>query len=295
MTFLKCITNCINIVKSPNNIRFNYPCQNSSSCSPIEIYLARGLYYIDLFGASGGGNESISESLKPGYGGRAAGFFKVQKLQKYFLYIGGEGATGNEEAKGGWNGGGSGAPGFKTDDIFGGGGGGTDIRISSNEKDRIAVAGGGGGCGRDSASLTWDTHGGNGGGLKGDDGGVGLAQMRQGLGGTQTKGGKGGYATENGSAAQNGTILQGGNGLSLGGSNAGGGGGGYFGGGGAYESGGGGGSSYIDKLINGTTTSGVNKGNGYIIITPFYIDQCTFRTRITIRPLLLFIFVSLCS
>ena len=128
MQFYKCLSNCRNIQRNSDSIQFNYLCNDSTTCKPIIILLQRGIYYFDLFGASGGGDESIHKVLKPGYGGEASGYYILNKSTKLFLYIGGEGETGNELALGGWNGGGDGAFGFNANDVFGGGGGGTDIR-----------------------------------------------------------------------------------------------------------------------------------------------------------------------
>ena len=259
MSFWRCLSNCNNIEKSSQYVRFNYPCSDSLSCEAIEIYLSKGIYEVELYGASGGGNESIHDSLKPGYGGKVSGVLLLESTQKFYLYIGGEGESDTNEAKGGWNGGGDGAGGPSKKCIFGGGGGGTDIRTSTEIDDRIIIAGGGGGCGCDLEGYQYDTHGGNGGGVNGEDGGYGVGEKRKGCGGTQSKGGNGGQWIST-KIAEKGELFYGGAAISYGGS----------------DGGGGGGSSFIGSLTNGTSVSGVNKGNGYIVIFSRSNNFCTY-------------------
>ena len=220
-----------------------------------------GNYQFDCWGAQGGsGLNTIG-----GYGGFASGTYSLTAGQTINIFVGGQG--GSYAGPIGWNGGGQG--GIDTAGQHGGSGGGaSDIRIAGTSfGNRIIVAGGGAGGGRDDST-------GAGGGLIGtassDSYGVGFG----GTGGTQTSGGIA-YITSRG--ATNGTLGIGGDGstnfYSAGG---GGGGGGYFGGGGGtstvdhgsgFSSGGGGGSSYIDGVTGSSTSTGVQAGNGQIVIT----------------------------
>ena len=232
-----------------------------------------------MFGASGGGDFS-QNSLKPGKGGKTEGFYIIRKpYQDLYLYIGGKGETNIQDAKGGYNGGGKGKKGFGTTQPHGGGGGYTDIRTTTDPTTFIAIAGGGGGAGRDQVGIQYDTHGGDGGGETGSDGGNGFEENRRGLGGDQVKGGSGGFDTGGKGNAQDGAKFKGGNASSYAGSSGGGGGGGFYGGGGGHESGGGGGSGNCKQLINGVTTTGFNDDNGYIIISPFPVACSIYLKR----------------
>lgn len=203
---------------------------------------------IDAYGSVGGGG-------KGGKGGRAYGEYILRPTDNRTLniYVGGSN---------GYNGGAASV--FSNPYLVGGGA--SDIRINGTAfTNRIIVAGGGGG-------GYWNL-GGAGGGLTGGNGtndGDGFNSDTGGGGASQTAGGTAGIAGGyGGSYGRNGAAG------ALGSGGVSGGGGGYYGGGGgAYGtnyrvSAGGGGSSYIDLLTPTTrlTESGVNAGNGYIIIT----------------------------
>ena len=206
-------------------------------------------YKLELYGAMGGGTTG-------GKGGYVSAEYTPLTSTTLYLYIGQHPTT----YLGGWNGGGNGEG---TGGMGYGGGGATDIRVGGTAlTDRILVAAGGGGEGED-----FNYPGGLGGGLTGGNGqpsGYGVG----GSGGTQSAGG-----------ADGGTLGVGG---STGAYYAGGGGGGYYGGGGSpkYVSAGGGGSSYFGSMENGTTTSGVNEGDGYIVITEMTADTPQIFTQI---------------
>ncbi|HPR44459.1 glycine-rich protein [Ottowia sp.] len=210
---------------------------------------------LDLRGAQGGGSYPCSGARQEdgGLGGQAQGTLAVTPGQVLNLYVGGQAVdVGNiTPAPGGFNGGGDGGQ------YGAGGGGATDVRVGGTAlANRVAVAGGGGG---GNTGCPEHGAGGNGGGLSGDAGTPGVGGSTAAGGGTQSSGGTAGAAP--GVAGQ----------LGLGGSTAsyhiGGGGGGYYGGGSAYAAGGGGGSSYIAGLSGGSTTPGVQSGNGSIVIT----------------------------
>ena len=231
MTFVK------TIFASPGReYNIEYPCVNTSDCSPIELNVYPGTYQFELWGAG------LTAS-----GGYVSGDIHFYDHIKLYLYIGGQAQTEYELIGiGGYNGGG-------TSQTIGpvetngrlilrsqGGDGATDIRLNTSLYSRILVAGGaGGGWGK--------INGGYGGGFVG---GVGNASadayndvsLILSYGGTQTQGGTGQYSGKFGigatSAPGSSTDI------------AGCGGGGWFGGGSGYHSdyssSGAGGSSFIN-------------------------------------------------
>ncbi|AGF59607.1 hypothetical protein B0P06_006119 [Clostridium saccharoperbutylacetonicum] len=206
-------------------------------------------YKFEVWGAQGGSRNNNGAK-----GGYSKGFIYLTKGQKIYIYVG---ACPNYNNI--WNGGGY--------SVYSGGDA-SDIRIGGTSlSNRVIVAGGGGGTGY-GPNATWNYIGGAGGGLVGGDG-VGPSYYL-GHGGTQTSGGTRGNQVDSGWYNQDGSFGQGGN--SVGNSYGGGGGGGWYGGGcgecgGNDDGGGGGGSSYISGLWDGSTTAGVQTGNGKIIIS----------------------------
>ena len=209
---------------------------------------------IECYGASGGGNIYTWA----GDGGYASGELVVTPGQILYVYVGGIGKTntGTAGGAGGYNGGGNAAYGQWTGGA--GGGGASDVRSEGTSlNNRIIVGAGGGG-----ASMF---YGQNGGGLEA------VAYTYSGGPGTQSNGGA---RTGSSTLGTNGGFGYGGNGGAAVGNNTGGGGGGagYYGGGGGGSYGGnaysgGGGSSYLGTLLNTSTSSGVNVGNGKVVIT----------------------------
>jgi hypothetical protein len=253
------------------------PACNASKTSCTVTFTYSGDYYVwappadvrtmsvVLAGAQGGRSG--------GNGAKATANFKTLPTGNLYIYVGGQGSSGNAAA-GGYNGGGTAGSGHGDE---GSGGGATDIRTSTLLADRIAVAGGGGGTGGwiggsgGSAAGTTASAGGNGQGLGGGAG-------------TPTAGGSGGVSfgaqTTNGSAGVTGVGGSGGSvntpGTMVAG--GGGGGGGYFGGGGGGADtdpvgvdggGGGGGSSYMNstKLNTVAYYAAFQSGNGQASIT----------------------------
>ena len=203
-----------------------------------------GSYLFELWGASGGEDAKSNTSNVGGKGGYSSGKLNLNSGDIIYILVGQHGVDTSTgiPAPGGFNGGGN-------NQRYGGSGGGaSDIRINGTElTNRIIVAGGGGGA-----------YGGSLAGNGGDGGGFG-ENGTTGTGGTQSSGGNGGG------------ILGVGGFSNL--SNSGGaGGGGYYGGGAANSSwgSGGGGSSYVGGVLEGNTTSGVNEGNGLVVITVVY-------------------------
>lgn len=225
---------------------------------------------VDVRGAQGGSGAGSSQ---PGLGGRTTATLAVTPGQTLQIYVGGQGTSGvnriGSVAPGGFNGGGFGGYDIGGYSTAGGGGGASDIRLTSSLIDRVIVAGGGGG-----GLANGGGPGGSGGGLNGGTGALQNSAIGGG-GGTQTAGGT--AYTARGATA--GTFGQGGNGSSaLNAYGSGGGGGGYYGGGGGsgtqdhgsgWSGAGGGGSAYAHPTLatGATLTSGVQSGNGSVIIT----------------------------
>ncbi len=238
-----------------------------------EITIAEtGRYLLEVWGASGGGNDPSSTVLgsRGGKGGYSKGIIQLTKGTKLYAYVGGKGVG----SSGGFNGGGDGGP------AGNGGGGATDIRLvggvwnnPASLASRIIVAGGGGGA--DDTLATEVAGGGNdgsGGHGGGTNGGRGY------INGTDSPS----YSDlNNGSPAVYvspalGGNQYGGNGLQFGyappptiATDLGGGGGGYYGGNPSlhFNGGGGGGSGYIGGVTSGEMQTGVNNGNGSYRIT----------------------------
>ena len=244
-------------------IKYQFLTANSISKPYYEVQLPPNTYFIEAWGAAGGGASG-------GMGGYTSGVIKLVKTTQLYIYIGGKGIINNDpqsSSEGGYNGGESGAPGryySNKQRLNGGSGGGaTDVRTepgawsnSLSLNSRILVAGGGGGsCGND-----W-SKGGSGGGLEGGSSNLTTTNLCQGtssLGGSQNNGelGKG----QDAYVATNNTIcMYEGNG---------GGGGGYTGGfskQGDLNTAGGGGSSFIAGY-NGCNTEETKYTFGLAVI-----------------------------
>lgn len=206
---------------------------------------------IETWGAQGGTSTGLDGiEGTGGLGGYAIGNLAVTPGQVLEIYVGGQGAA---TGPGGYNGGG-----MASSQYGGEGGGASDVRVGAYTlNDRVIVGGGGGG----GAFGSYGTNGGHGGGLIGNAG-IDAGGFIGGSGGTQVAGGAMGTSY---SGAQDGSFgIGGGTGAYH---NAGGGGGWYGGGSGAAHAGAGGGSSYIDGVTSGSTTIGLQTGNGQVIIT----------------------------
>ena len=209
-----------------------------------------------------------------------------------YISVGGSGKVGivGQIVQGGWNGGGNGIP-EGTLFLWGSGGGCTSIQNSlkgdgqlknyesAKNTDVIIVAGGGGGGGRD-WEHSMKSDGGTGGGTDGGDGehtNDGYLYTGYGQGGTQTKGGLGETIKNKNASSVKDRVGDASGTFGAGGlynesnsdSHGAGGGGGWYGGGAGYASGqaAGGGSGYIGGVTNGSTTAGVQSGNGKALIT----------------------------
>ena len=224
-------------------INFNYTGSMQTWTVPAGVTQVT----LETWGAQGGPGN-VGGNDPGGLGGYAKGDLSVTPGQVLNIYVGGTPTT----TAGGWNGGGNGALTFGE---RGAGGGATDIRLGGTTlNDRVLVGAGGGG------STGVIALAGVGGGLIGGDGGY---AGDQGFGGTQIAGGLGSPGNLD---CWPGTFGQGGG--NTGTSACSGGGGGWYGGG--AGSGGGGGSSYIDGVTGGSTTSGIQAGNGLVTISYSY-------------------------
>ena len=224
-------------------------------------------YKLEVWGAQGGGNG--------GKGGYSIGNISLISSNNLYIYVGGKGGNNSDiynGGSGGYNGGGDGGNGHTSHYGGAGGGGATHIAITTNRgelknyvnnKSEIRIVAGGGG------GLAVNAQGnGHGGGTNGNSTqscgwkGAGIFSIP---GGTQTTG----YAFGQGQNGITNTV-----GGLCGEEGAGGGGGGWYGGFASQVNGGdgsscsgAGGSGYIGGVTNGTTTAGIQTGNGKALIT----------------------------
>ncbi|MBQ8627182.1 MAG: hypothetical protein IJ419_13620 [Agathobacter sp.] len=250
---------------------FNYTGSVQTFTAPVA-----GYYNLQVWGAQGG--RSLADgSIKDtgGLGGYSSGDVYLEAGETIYIAVGGKGAdpVQGTDSAGGWNGGGNSTHDHSDDEVAGAGGGATSItngtkrgdgqlkNYSSYKSQVLIVAGGGGG-----GEWTYTDSAGVGGGLKG---GLGRGCLNMSAA-SQTSGyafGQGGAGIWNSSWGANAAA----DGLA-------GGGGGYYGGYGSSSndnyasssnptSSAGGGSSYIDGVLNGITTSGVQAGNGKAVVT----------------------------
>ena len=245
---------------------FSYTGNVQSFTAPVS-----GYYKLEAWGASGYGDTTEGASSRGGFGGYASGIKYLEAGQTIYVIVGGQGQLSTAMNTGaGYNGGGHGG-------TSGGGGGGmthfsTEKNYATasawNPYGTILVAGGGGGADNsfDGAGIYSgdDGSGGHGGtiGTPAHQSGVVRNNDRYvatvtngggcGMGGTDVAGFKQGVG-------ESATYT----------TDTGGGGGGWYGG---YTTnhnngGGGGGSCYIGDVLNGSTSTGINAGNGKAKIT----------------------------
>jgi hypothetical protein len=241
----------------------------------------------DIYGAQGG-----SGSAAGGKGAHVHAVLAMTPGETLDITVAGQG----NRTAGGYGGGGNGGDGYSLNDGFGGGGASSIGRAGA----LLLVAGGGGGS---TAGNSFVAVGGGDSGSAGFSGSSFVVYGQGGNAGSPDGTGAGGAAGSGaafacatsydgtpGGDGQAGRGGNGGNGVDLGshGSAGGGGGGGGYGGGGGGGSGaycdtrivaggpgsGGGGSSYIDaSATEGSTTEGVQSGNGLITITYLQPDN----------------------
>ena len=183
-----------NVIFSSNNkITLFYPCQISSDCTKYLLEFQPGVYQIELYGASGGGectryvyfkskinkkeleckkfsNQKFNVTAKcktdksvSGAGGYVSGTISFPTETKAYLAIGGHGTLSPDDPNqngigfGGFNGGGYSKTNPTGDILYtaASGGGATDLRVEQNNlSHRILVAGGGGGSDDQKNELT---------------------------------------------------------------------------------------------------------------------------------------------
>lgn len=232
-----------------------------------QVTLGPGTYKLETWGAQGGSTEG-------GLGGYSVGQISLTTTTTLYVVVGGQGGNPNSTSNGGYNGGGYSIA-YGT-----GGGGATHIataagllqNLSSNKTSILLVAGGGGG------------YAGRAGRPGGDGGGTAGGAGFNGCGGS----GYGGTQTAAGASGRNGSVAGfgfGGNQTAFGNNGGAGGGGGWYGGGAggndysSYsdndDSGGGGGSGYIGGVTSGSTSAGVQSGNGKAVITAVSVTPTT--------------------
>ena len=256
--------------------------------------LSPGKYKFKLWGAAGGSTEDSNA----GKGGFISATVKLLQETNAFIFVGGKGNVDRNECastsmstyhnvSGGFNGGGHTWTAF----WGGSGGGASDIRFFNDSlTERVIVAGGGGG-------AAFESTGDDGGYPVGTDASISAVGHERSLGrfGNQTHGGdlkecslgecilsdntfiRSGFTNSYGSFGVGGNAI----GRHCGG---GGGGGGWFGGAGNYNAGGGGGgSSYISSSFNLLSHyTGVNDGNGKVIITFISSIKLTCKSKMSI-------------
>lgn len=273
---------------STNATTFTYT-GGAQSCT-----LTPGTYTVQAWGGQGGDGYYSGSTGDGGKGGYAQGAYTINTTTTVYVYVGGQGTTGNSSGtfSGGYNGGGAGYY------YSGGGGGATHVSTRSgllqNQASYVAqlllvAGGGGGGHAYGGNSTCYIAAGGYGGGDTGGDGYYNSCYWGYtyyGRGGTQYGPGYNNYSS---SSTYCGGFGYGGQYYT---SYCSGGGGGYYGGAGGGYNGcsGGGGSGYVSpSLLTNAYTSAGNEtfpstnsstetghsGNGYckISVDSTYIDQ----------------------
>ena len=287
--------NCFEVINdSTGSAEFSFSGAEQTFIIPSGVNVIQ----IECWGASGGDGHYYSPQQPGGKGGYASGTLGVTPGQSLSLFVGGQGTRSNvSPIAGGFNGGGDGYNNGNVSWNCAGGGGASDVRVGGTTlEDRVIVAGGGGGGG--GSGSYGNGGGGDGGGFVGSDGydtnygGYGQPPYgdRHGKGGSQTAGGLGGTSESpfgsNGSLGIGGDASTGSNTLASGG------GGGYYGGGGGsfHGGGGGGGSSYVGGVTDGVAISGLNSGNGRIVISwsvqtqPLCVLGCSVAEACNFNP-----------
>jgi hypothetical protein len=236
----------------------SYPCTYHYECTPYEVRLKRGSYYLEVYGAQGSNSTGPNEFYPGGKGGYSSGIYTTRNDMTIYLYVGAS-TNSSISFQASFNGGGRGL-----NNRDGPGGGATDFRTvrgsdNTSLSSRIIVAGGGGGAFREGGR---GVKGGDGGGI---NGGQGVSFRGGAIPCYATQ-----YGVEGGNQVSGLSFFYGTFGYGSGGY-YGGGGGGYFGGCNTASSGSGG-SGYIGgvygiQLYKKQTISGQNSGLGWAVIT----------------------------
>lgn len=161
--------------QSSNTTVWNY---EYSGTEQYFIVPKTGTYKLETWGAQGG---TINETSRGGYGGYSTGQINLNKNDKLFINVGGQGeyrvlTEDNKIALGGYNGGGSGSSGYAQRQVCGGGGA-THIATASgvlssleSNKNSILIVSGGGAGSWNWLSSSYAKESGSGGGYIGNNG-----------------------------------------------------------------------------------------------------------------------------
>ena len=230
-------------LKAHPNAEFGYTGKEETYTAPTD-----GTYKLETWGAQGG-TVVYSSTYDGGYGGYSSGYVTLNKGDKLYVNVGGQGSGGiaTMNYAGGYNGGGNTNGTSGSDHYHSSGGGATHIssvsgilsKLSDSLDSILIVSGGGGGSYRHTAGGSYSSIGGSGGGYIGSDATTSGSNGMQGIGGTQTSGrdynasfGQGGQPNASYGSAGGGGFYGGGasNGKTMSNGNSGGGGGsGYIG------------------------------------------------------------------
>ena len=159
---------------------YDYSGREETFVAPVA-----GYYKLEIWGAQGGSRENSSDiNVEGGYGSYSSGTIFLEKYEKVYINVGGQGNS----IEGGYNGGGS-RESDDTSDLASAGGGATDISLESGllssfeeNRDALIIAAGGGGGSGGSTTLNRYYNGGSGGGYKGSQ-----DQEKKSTGGTQSE------------------------------------------------------------------------------------------------------------
>jgi hypothetical protein len=241
----------------------------------LQTFIApvTGVYEIDAFGASGGGNHHVPGGL----GAEVSGDVLLTQGDNLTILVGGRGSANVGDSGGG---GGGSFIFYESAGLLaavGGGGGGAGYGGGARAPGGPGLAGSGGGDGGGSNGGAGGAHGtgGSGGTYRAYEGGGGAGVNSPGGDGAGFHSGSGGAQWKGGAAGSFGSGAGGYGGGGGGAYNAAGGGGGGFSGGGGggsspygASSGGGGGGSFLASLVtHPMLTAGVHSGDGSISIT----------------------------
>ena len=266
-----------------HDVTLKYPCRaDTNTCSPFKVKFKPGLYFIELWGASGGYSDSHPEL--GGYGSYTSGFLPLPSRTTFYFYLGQQGKYNGFPT---FNGGGKGSLSQHGDSYSGSGGGSSDMRYTFGEwndtnslKSRIIVSAGGAG----SANYYVLVQGGHAGGINGYagsqyKGGETQLSITNSTGASNTQGGISSLRSDMSSnSIINGSFGLGANPISN--QYGSGGGGGYYGGGGTPWAGSaGGGSSFIsgyqgcDAIFENSTESHIyHSGNPFHYSGKYFTD-----------------------
>lgn len=256
--------------------------QTFSYTSRIQTFTApySGTYKLEVWGAQGGTSKGTG-----GKGGYSYGTVNLNKGDKLYVGVGGQGsAATSRSGAGGYNGGGNGYCDVSMDSYAAGGGGATHIGktnatlVNTASANVLIVAGGGGGGAK--GQLASACNGGSGGGNA-----TAGTKANYGSGNVGVAGAVGGGSYGQGQSCTSS--------ITTGQCSAGGGGGGGYKGGGCgyskqYAAGGSGagGTGYVGGVTGGVTSNGQRSGHGQAKITLTKISTLFYYNDVAIDKLI---------